>query len=273
MEQREERLLVALAQKYAPSILSTLDRSGDPQARLGRLARRLADFNLLILEAEQPYSLQLIQRDVNSLIEEWLNGYIQFYLRICRDLFPSYARWNFQYIDNQWPILLYMAGEATPVIQRMAGYIVPYVTLRQFDNRVLDAELIGLIDLVLHELEAGSLSRNAFKQLRDDCAAILKQMQLTLTPFDREIFTESQRIIPIRSDPPPVPPPAPPATLPEPISPRHDDTQQVQTTGIIPAVTQPPENGTKSPSPRAPRRETWERRPPVPPLPRSKTDE
>jgi hypothetical protein len=218
MDRRLEQTLMALAQQYAPQALRQWDRRGNEGQQLASLARQLANFNLLVIVGDFPQSLQSLTQDVATQIQAWVNGYGQMYHLLAGALFPSYIQLNAQYADDRWPVIIYMQGAATPVIQKLAGYVAPFVVYRQMDARVSEAELLGIMDLVLDELEAGSIPRDAYKKLRADGVGILKDMlnmpirQLPLTEFDRPIITDSQRIAP-----PPLPtvaPPEPP-TLPE----------------------------------------------------------
>lgn len=271
MDERVEQILLSLVRQHAPNILQNWDQRGGYEQRVPRLARALADANILVLMADQPPSLAVIARDAQTLVQEWVNGYWKFYTRICREIFPSYIQLSAHTTDNQWPLVLYLRGEATPVIQRMAGYISPYIVERQFSPVVSEAELIGLMDIVLDELEAWNIPREAYKRLRGDGAAILQEMlgtaiqQLPLTEFDRTIFTDSRRFIPVKS--------APPATLPEathhPVPQQADTTQLNPTEQILPTA-----NGEAAPRPPLVRRDNREgerkRRPPVPPIPGEK---
>jgi hypothetical protein len=211
MDERLEQLLLALAGQYAPQLLQTWDRRGDLATRLPLWARQLANYNILVIMGDFPYSLQTLGQDVNAHIQTWVNGYGQFYHLLARALFPSYVHLSAHYTDDKWPMVIYMQGAATPVIQRMAGYVSPYIVQRQLDAMVYEAELLGVMDLVLDELEAGNLPREVYKALRSEGIAILKQMleaqirQLPLTEFDRAIFTDSQRIIPLPPEPPLLP--------------------------------------------------------------------
>ncbi|MEZ4667603.1 MAG: hypothetical protein R3E39_06755 [Anaerolineae bacterium] len=286
MNQREEQILVDLAQRYAPQLLPMWDRSGTLDERLPRLARGLASYNILVIMADQPYSLLTIGQNVGGLIYDWANGYMQFYKCLCGDLFPSFTQITAHPTDDRWPIMIYIRGVATPVIQRMAGFVAPYVVHRQFDTQVSDAELIGLVDMILDELEAGNLSRDAYKRLREEAVTILKQMlnspvqQLPLTEFDRAIFSDSQRLVPVKLENlPPVTSPPPPPTLPETgriQPPRQADTQQLMSTEVMPAPPklEPPddwEDSRRLLSPNimfgAKKEDEKKRRPPVPPLP------
>jgi hypothetical protein len=252
MDQREENVLVALAQQYAQPLLPMWDRGGKFDDRLARLARGLASYNILVLMADQPYSLQSINQNIGTLIQEWANHYVELYQRICADLFPSFNHVSLHSTDRQWPIIIYLHGTATPVIQRLAGFVAPYIVERQFSPKVSEVELNGLMDLILDELEAGNLNREAYKRLRNDTVVILRKIletpvhQLMITHFDRDIFTDSQRIMPpVKFDPPPTP--MPPVTIPEtpptkfppmnppPQSVRQADTEQLMSTDIMQA--------------------------------------
>jgi hypothetical protein len=211
MDRRLEQLLLALAQQYAPQLAQSWDRSGDFAQRLPVWVRQLANYNILVIMGDFPYSLQTLGQDVNAYIQAWVNGYGQFYHLLARALFPSYAHLSAHYTDDKWPLVIYMQGAATPVIQRMAGFVAPYIVQRQLDSIVYEAELVGLMDLILDELEAGSLPRETYKALRSEGIALLKQMlaahirQLALADFDRAIFSDSQRLIPIVEEPPVLP--------------------------------------------------------------------
>ena len=211
MDRRLEQLLLALAQQYAPQLAQSWDRTGDFAQRLPVWVRQLANYNILVIMGDFPYSLQTLGQDVNAYIQTWVNGYGQFYHLLARALFPSYAHLSAHYTDDKWPLVIYMQGAATPVIQRMAGFVAPYIVQRQLDSIVYEAELVGLMDLILDELEAGSLPRETYKALRSEGIALLKQMlaahirQLALAEFDRAIFSDSQRIIPIIEEPPLLP--------------------------------------------------------------------
>lgn len=203
MDRRLEQLLLALAEQYAPQLAQSWDRKGDLATRLPVWARQLANYNILVIMGDFPASLQTLGQDVNAHIQDWVNSYGQLYHLLARALFPSYVHLSAHYTDDKWPVVIYMQGAATPVIQRIAGYVSPYIVQRQLDTTVYEAELIGLMDSILDELEAGSLPREAYKALRTEGIVILKQLlaaqirQLALTEFDRAIFTDSQRFIPI----------------------------------------------------------------------------
>ena len=245
MDQRDENVLVALTEQYAQPLLSMWDRRGSFDERLPRLARGLASYNILVLMADQPYSLQNIQQNIGMVIQDWANNYVELYRRLCRDLFPSFSQVSLHATDDRWPIIVYLRGTATPVIQRMAGFVAPYIVQKQFSPTLSEVELMGLMDLILDELEAGNLAREVYKQLRNDSVEILKKMlatpvhQLSVTEFDRSIFSDSQRIVPVRIDPPMTIPETAPGVLPPMMSTpsiRQSDTEQLMPTDIMPAL-------------------------------------
>ncbi len=203
-DQRLEQILTSLAHQYAPGALRGWNAQGDLNTRLPALARELANFNTLVIMGDFPYSLATIGQDVSAQIQSWVNGYGQFYGLLSRTLFPSYTHLSAHYTDDRWPMVIYMIGAATPVIRYMAGYVAPYIVQRQLEPIVSEAELIGLMDLILDELEANSLGREAYKALRAEGVELLKMMlatpirQLPVTEFDRQIFSDSQRIIPVK---------------------------------------------------------------------------
>lgn len=214
-DQRLEQLLISLGQQHAQNALRSWNAQGDLHQRLPALARELANYNMLVIMGDFPQTLATIGQDVNAQIQSWVNGYGQFYGLLTRALFPSYTHFSAHYTDDRWPVVIYMIGAATPVIRCMAGYVAPYIVQRQFESIVSEAELIGLMDLILDELEAASLGRDAYKALRAEGVALLKAMlstairQLPLTEFDRQIFSDSQRIIPVQINPLPEPPALP----------------------------------------------------------------
>jgi hypothetical protein len=199
MDQRVEQILLTIAQQYAQPLLQTWERRGDYNQRLPRLARGLANYGILVIMGDQPYSLRGLSDDVRVQIQDWVNSYAQFYYVLTQTLFPSYMQMSAHYTDDKWPLVIFMRGSAAAVIQRMAGYIAPFVFYRQMDAKVSEIELAGVMDLILEELEASSLPIEVYRKLRADGVNILKHLlevqirQLLLTDFDQPIFTDSRR--------------------------------------------------------------------------------
>jgi hypothetical protein len=302
MDRRLEQLLLALAQQYAPQLAKSWDRTGDFATRLPTWVRQLANYNILVIMGDFPYSLQTLGQDMNAYIQAWVNGYGEFYHLLARALFPSYAHLTAHYTDDKWPLVIYMQGAATPVIQKMAGFVAPYIVQRQMESIVYEAELVGLMDSILDELEAGSLPRDTYKALRAEGIILLKQMlaahirQLPLAEFDRAIFSDSQRIVPIVEEPPVLPEhdsrPILPTTSPSLAelerslyeTPHRADTETLTPTQHIAPPPTMPENVPAQPAakPEAKsfgasipiffgrNKDDKKRRPPVPPVPNKK---
>ncbi len=216
---RLEAGLIHVARRYAPALVPQgWQQPGDYSGALPELAKALASFNLLLMAGEAP----------TTSIKNWTDGYEQFYQLLCGALFPSFTRVTAFYVDQQQPMIVAIYGEATPVIVTMAGLVAPYVVTRQ-GTRPLDLELIGMMDMILEDVEASDLPGDDYRRLREAGADALRQLlssdvrQLLLTPPARPIFgdlrpaTQTMTVAPVA---PPQPadlpePPAAPATMPE----------------------------------------------------------
>jgi len=222
MSARLERILQNLATLHAPTLLMRgWPHMAEPTLRLSGLARALAAYNLLVIVGDP--ATPSIDESITK-IQAWVNGYATLYQLLARSLFPSFTELSADYADGELPVVMVIKGTATPVIEVMAGYVAPYIVKRQFQQTIYEAEVTGIMDAVLDELEAGDLPREAFRQLRSDGAAVIKRMmvnaplrQLALTNFDRPMFTDTGRL----SLPPNL---MPPDSLPEqnrPAAPRN----------------------------------------------------
>lgn len=227
---RLEHGLIAVARRYAPTLIpSGWQKPGDYPGALPELARALAAYNVLILAADAP----------QNAVKAWTDGYLDCYKLLSSALFPSFTRASAFYVDQEEPLIVAIYGEATPVIVALAGFVAPYVSARQ-GTRPMEVEMLGMMDMILEELEATDLAREEYRRLRDSGAAVLRQLldqpvrQIAVTPPTRPIFNEMAAQRPAtrtethaqvaappaeRATPPPpadLPePPPPPATLPE----------------------------------------------------------
>ncbi len=221
---RLEGGLIHVARRYAPSLVPAgWQKPGDFPGPMSLLAGALASYNVLVMAGEA----------AQTSVKGWTDGYLDFYRLMCGTLFPSYMRVTAFYVDQDQPLIVAVYGEATPVIMAMAGFVAPYVVARQ-GTRPLEVEIVGMMDMILEELEATDLPRPDYRHLRDGGAAQLRQLldsgvrQLPITPPTRPIFQDmaqkpsQQETEPLqRPAPPPQPvdlpepPPAPPDTMPE----------------------------------------------------------
>lgn len=191
MNTRLERTLVNLAQQHAQHLVTAGSFRPTDSQRIPTLARALAAYDLLVMMGYLPPAL-LTSADKH--IQEWVDAYGQLYHLLAGRLFPSLIAINAEYIDDQLPVIIVIQGAATPVIQIFAGLITPYIATRQSFPVVSEAELLGLMDIVLEELEATDLPRKEYNLLKVDGARILARLleckvrQVGVTLSDRAIF-------------------------------------------------------------------------------------
>jgi len=169
---RLERVLMRLARRYAqPLVTPGWEAPGDYPGRLPDLATALAGYDLFVTACTPPTGT-----DTSAAVTPWVESYVRLYDVLTRAVFPSYRQIDAYYGDYEEPPIVVIKGEATPVIMMLAGFIAPYIAARQGLASVTDFELVGLMELVLDELEAGDLPREALRQLRDEAAQQVRQL-------------------------------------------------------------------------------------------------
>jgi hypothetical protein len=192
MKERLESTLIAVARRYAPSLVpANWARSGDYPRPLPELAGDLARYNVLVLMGDVPIPHT---NEATVQVKLWADTYAALYRLIASELFPSYADCKLHYADREWPPIVVLYGQATPLILKLSGYVAPFVTARQGTHPVSDVELRGLADLVLDELEAADLPRGEYRHLRDQIASLVRDLltlpvrQMPVTPAEKPIF-------------------------------------------------------------------------------------
>lgn len=195
MTARLERILTKLTQQHAPHLLPIAWGQGEDAAtQVQKISRHLARHHILVLMAEITPE-QMKAREM--LIMEWIQEFARLYNLLAQTLFPSFKKISAQYADDLMPPVVVVNGQANAVVQVIAGYVVPYVALRQ-DQPVTDLELRGLAEIILEELEASDLGEEAYKMLRTGCVKIIRELltikarHIALTAFDRPILDEIQ---------------------------------------------------------------------------------
>ncbi|MCB9451143.1 MAG: toll/interleukin-1 receptor domain-containing protein [Anaerolineaceae bacterium] len=169
-EQRLEEFLLRLAKVHAPVVLESWPTLRTEPNALGLLARKLADFNILIITGEIIPTSQYVAEDTPRHLETWVKAYGEIYKAFVGAVFPNYdPNITGHYTDSQWPVIIYLRGAITPVIQMMADYIVPYVAVRQTEHSILPFELVGLADTIVAALEGEDLNLKARTQLQNSC--------------------------------------------------------------------------------------------------------
>jgi hypothetical protein len=220
MNARLERILVKLAKQHAPHLVPPGWEQTNPDQRLGDLARRLASYNVLVMIGHVPPDLVSAKE---THIQSWVNEYGHLYSLLAHNLFPSYITISAQYADDQLPAIIVVRGASTPIMHMLAGFIAPYIAARQPQPVGSEAELHGIMALVLDELEADDLPPAQFRRLRLEGAAILRRLlttpvrQIGLTPFERPLFFPNPQpavAAPAKlPEAPPASPPPPPPTF------------------------------------------------------------
>lgn len=226
-EQRLEQVLIRLAKDHAPVVIEDWPTLKTEDNALGKLARRLANYNILVITGEMTSSFQHITEDTTRLLQEWVNTYGELYTTLVGTVFPhQIPHISGHYTDSLWPVIIYLRGSITPVIQTMAGYIMPYIAVRQTAALLSRAELIGLIDMVLANLEGDDISPEARKHLHENGTRLLDTLingqmrQYPLMPPAPDLFTDSLRMRPITVE---QTSPRPAGSSPEPPRPPVDD--------------------------------------------------
>ncbi|MBE2267862.1 MAG: hypothetical protein IAE80_06490 [Anaerolinea sp.] len=289
--ERLEKGLIACARHYAPRLVPPdWQQTGDYRRPLPELAHLLGGYGVLVMVGDVPPSLAA-QAALHH--REWVENYKGLYTLIAGVLFPTFRNVQAFYIDQTAaPPIVGLQGDAIPVIEMLAGYVTPFVAARQGvpgQNSAAEVELIGLMDMILEELEASDFPRETYKALRDNGAAYIRQIligytrQIALTPALRPVFGDSTQPTPPQVPPrldatqgapsfntqtiaPPPPPIHSPTVLPPSVLPEEDRIS------LAPPPTQVPDEplfktGSIPVFFDSGKRDKGTRRPPVPNLP------
>ena len=215
---RLENGLIAVARRFAPRLVPPeWQKPGDYPRPLPELAHALAGYGILVMTGDVTPDLA---QQAALHYREWVENYKEFYNLLCPPLFPTFTALQAFYIAPEAPPIVGVQGTAIPLIEMMAGYVAPFVAARQ-GTTPSELELVGLMDIILEELEASDLPRDHYRHLRDTGAALIRQImsgytrQFPLTPPLRSVFGDPQ-------PPPPMPPDVPERLKPtQPPAPSH----------------------------------------------------
>jgi hypothetical protein len=203
---RLEQLLSTLAQRHLPA---PLRRAADAPFDVQGHALALARNGVLVL----PVAATAGQ---NSQMSAWVNEMVSLYgsfYRVLTDtLFPSLKAVQARYADDQQPPIIIMEGHALPVMEALANYVVPYVAMNQRRGAVNMAEVTGILNFVLEDLEGLDVERARYRDMMEQGKQLMMRLlamplqQQSLTSFARQTFL---KIAP--PDTPNLPPPPPEA--------------------------------------------------------------
>jgi hypothetical protein len=140
-------------------------------------------------------------------IQTWINTYAGFYTLFANALFPGLNKDGLtaHYADGAQPPIVIVKGGATPVIEAIAGFVVPFVARGQMKVTPPEFEFRALVDVVCEELDCNGLSMSDYQNLRRSALTMLQEMvrlpmrQISLTNFDRELFGDASPPEPPRS--------------------------------------------------------------------------
>lgn len=202
---RLERILYKLAQRHAPHLTPAgWSQQADKIGRVQKLARDLARYGVLVMLGNLA-----VPKAIEVQIETWVNLHAQFYSLLARALFPTFSNIEAQYADKLTPPVVVLIGDASPVLNLMAGMVLPYLAMRQpHAKAVTDAELHQLMDIVLKDLEGGDLLPSVYEDIQGQGAMLLRQLlngsvtHIMLTLFDKpvleQIVVEKPKEIPLK---------------------------------------------------------------------------
>jgi hypothetical protein len=222
MKARMERILRKLAQRYRPYLLNQLP--ADIDDRLRWLADGLAKEGVLVIVGDLPND------NYDERVGKWIGAYGDLCLLMAKGIFPSLANLEAVYADNNRPPIVVVDGRPAAVMEQLGRYVAPFLAMRHDDNRVTDAELRGVMQFMLDELEADDLDNAIYTHMWQEGIKILRyllNMDMThyaVTSAARHLILQFQReqlqVLHIPQTPIAKPeehltPPPPPEMLPE----------------------------------------------------------
>ncbi len=160
-DNRLERILRQLVKQHTGNLIPP---SEDFNARVEQVAQRLAREGVLVLVGDLTPQIRH-QRDL--MAREWVQAHMELYQLFAHGLFGGFMGVKAQYADNEHPTIVIMQTESIPVARMMADLILPYVAMHQTDSRVTQAELRGILDLALEQLEGTDLPSQDLRLLLD----------------------------------------------------------------------------------------------------------
>lgn len=211
MNVRLDDILSRIAQQYAPDLLRSAPAD---ESRIVYLANRLVNYGLLVITADVP------ENAYELLTRSWIDNYRHLYHAFTSVLFPmTGGNIYVGLVDRLRPPVILIHADSIAVVQILAGYIVPYVAMRQGKEEASDAEIRGLMAYILDDLEASDIDPVKYKKLSQDGTTIIRKLislpvkQYALTKMKKPLFQDTH--VEPQSVPSRKPQPAPPTTLPE----------------------------------------------------------
>jgi hypothetical protein len=258
MKERLETTLIGIARRFVPQLAPPYwAQPGDYPRPLPDLVQALANEGILVIMGDVPVPHT---GDARVHVKLWADLYVQLYNLLVNALFPNYGKSEAYYADEEWPPIILVRGNLSPVIRAMALYVAPFVTHRQSGTPVADVEVNSLVNSLLKELEAGDLRADEYQELHNDAAVLVRDLLA--------VHVRQMPLLPVTRPLPPLLPPTasaaapklPPAEPPKPVG-------ALPETGEYPAIQEPPVQPGSTPLPPIGKSKTGSLRPPVPPIP------
>lgn len=161
--------------------------------RVEQLALRLAGEGVIVLVGDL-HPDNRGRRDQH--LQKWVNAYAELYYLLNVGLFDITDEPTAYVADNKYPLIVVFEARTLVVIRVLTGLIIPYIALRQADGKTSRAELRGMIEMMLEELEASTLPYEKYTHIRDRGINLLDTLlkseirQVSLTNFSRQFLID-----------------------------------------------------------------------------------
>ena len=146
--------------------------------RVEQLATRLANEGVIVLVGDLHPNYRG-QR--NQHLQNWVNAYAELYYLLNFGLFETTDEPSAYIADNKYPLVVVFEAQTLVVMRVLTDLIIPYIALRQADGKASRAELRGMVEMMLEELEASTLSHETYAHIR----------QVSLTNFSRQFLIDT----------------------------------------------------------------------------------
>jgi len=162
--------------------------------RVEQLANRLANEGVIVLVGDL-HPNHRGQR--NQHLQNWVNAYAELYYLLNVGLFETTDEPSAYVADNKYPLVVVFEAQTLVVMRVLSDLIIPYIALRQADGKASRAELRGMIEMMLEELEASNLPHESYTHIRDRGVILLDTLlksevrQVSLTNFSRQFLIDT----------------------------------------------------------------------------------
>ena len=185
MISRIELILRQLAKQHAPHLLAQAPHN------VRSLASGLARHGVLVIYFTlQSKSDEEHEQHINNRV----SAYANLYTLMTEALFPTFTHISAFDADREEPPVVILQARSAPVTQVFADVLVPFVAVSQDKRLVSDAELRGVMTVMLEELEGQDLPLAQYNAVLREGMLWIRQLlampgkQYSLTPFHNSAF-------------------------------------------------------------------------------------